>query len=84
MPNNGNIKLALLLIDIIGTNDAGALTNPIKIQDLRTNQALFRVDLNGNMNGINPMTGQSTSISTINGLALYNDANEPIYLIQVI
>ena len=78
MPNTGSIKLALLFIDKVGNNDAGVLVKPVKIQDLNTNQALFTVALDGNMNGINPISGQSTSISRINGLAVYNDGNQPI------
>ena len=80
MPNTGSIKLALLFIDSTGNNNAGVLVKPLKIQDLSTNQALFTVELDSNMNGINPLSGQSTSISRINGLALYNDGNEPIQL----
>ncbi len=78
MPNTGSIKLALLFIDNVGNNDAGVLIKPLKIQDLSTNQALFIVELDSNMNGINPISGQSTSISRINGLALYNDGDQPI------
>jgi hypothetical protein len=78
MPNTGSIKLALLFIDNAGNNDAGVLVKPLKIQDLSTNQGLFSVELDGNMNGINPLSGQSTSISRINGLALYNDGDQPI------
>jgi hypothetical protein len=80
MPNTGSIKLTLLFIDKAGNNDAGVLIKPVKIQDLSTNQALFTIELDGNMNGINPITGKSTSISRINGLALYNDGNQPIQL----
>ncbi len=78
IPNIGSIKLALLFIDNVGNNDAGVLIKPLKIQDLSTNQALFSVELDGNMNGINPLSGQSTSISRINGLAVYNDGDQPI------
>ena len=78
MPNTGSIKLALLFIDNVGNNDAGVLVKPVKIQDLSTNQALFSVELDGNMNGINPLSGQSTSISRINGLAVYNDGDQPV------
>ena len=78
MPNTGSIKLALLFIDKAGNNNAGVLVKPLKIQDLSTNQALFTIELDGNMNGINPISKQSTSISRINGLAIYNDGNEPI------
>ena len=78
MPNTGSIKLALLFIDNVGNNDAGVLVKPVKIQDLNTNQALFKIELDGNMNGINPISGQSTSISRINGFAVYNDGNQPI------
>ena len=78
MPNTGSIKLALLFIDKVGNNDAGVLVKPVKIQDLNTNQALFKIELDGNMNGINPISGQSTSISRINGLAVYNDGDQPI------
>jgi hypothetical protein len=68
----------LLFIDKVGNNDAGVLVKPVKIQDLSTNQALFSVELDGNMNGVNPLTGKSTSISRINGLAVYNDGDQPI------
>ncbi len=78
MPNSGSIKLALLFIDKAGNNNDGVLVKPVKIQDLSTNQALFNVELDGNMNGINPISGQSTSISRINGLAIYNDGNGPV------
>ena len=78
MPNTGSIKLALLFIDKAANNDDGVLIKPVKIQDLGTNQALFTIVLDGNMNGINPISEQSTSISRINGLALYNDGNQPI------
>ena len=78
IPNTDNIKLALLFIDKIGNNDAGVIVQPVKIQDLSTNQALFSLDLDGNMNGVNPKTGQSNNLTNINGLALFNDGNEPI------
>jgi hypothetical protein len=78
MPNSDNIKLALLFIDKAGNNDVGTTVEPIKIQDISTNQALFIIELDSNMNGIQPMTGQSNTITRINGLALYNDGNEPI------
>ena len=78
IPNTDNIKLALLFIDQIGNNDAGVIVQPVKIQDLSTNQALFSLDLDDNINGVNPKTGQSSNLANINGLALFNDGNEPI------
>ena len=30
------------------------------------------------MKGINPVTGKSTTLTKINGLALYNDGNNPV------
>jgi len=78
MPNTQCIKLALLFIDKSGNNHGGVLVNPLKIQNINNNQGLFTVELDEEMQGINPATGERTTLTKINGLALYNDGNEPV------
>ena len=72
MHDTQNIKLAVLHMDRTGNNNVGILVNPIKIQNINTNQALYTIELDYAMTGINPITGQRTTVTDINGLALYN------------
>jgi hypothetical protein len=78
IPDTQNIKLAVLYIDENGDNYQSALINPIKIQNINNSQALFTIDLDPTMTGINPNTGQRNTLTNINGLALYNDGNSEI------
>ena len=78
IPNNPNLKLAVVYIDKNGNNHAGTLINPVKIQTISKNQGLFTVELDDTMKGINPVTGQTTTLTKINGLALYNNGDKPI------
>ena len=78
IPNTESIKLALLFIDKSGNNHGGILVDPVKVQNINSNQALFTVELDEEMKGINPVTGTSTTLTKINGLALYNDGNNPV------
>src|SRR5215213_8405446 len=72
------LKLAVMYIDYNGNNHAGALITPAKIQSIGENQGLFVIELDKNMKGINPITGQSTILTKINGLALYNNGDKPV------
>jgi hypothetical protein len=65
-------------MDEIGNYYQTALINPIEIQKINANQTLFTVELDNTMTGINPNTGQRTSVTNINGLALYNDGNNAV------
>ena len=78
MPNNPNLKLAAVYIDKNGNNHAGTLVNPVKIQNINKNQGLYTIELDDTMKGINPVTGQTTTLTKINGLALYNNGDKPI------
>jgi hypothetical protein len=79
IPNNLNLKLAAVYIDKNGGNNhAGTLINPVKVQTISKNQGLFTVELDDTMKGINPVTGQTTTLTKINGLALYNNGDKPI------
>ena len=78
MPNNQNLKLAAVFIDKNGNNHAGTLVNPVKIQNINKNQGLYTIELDDTMKGINPVTGQTTTLTKINGLALYNNGDKPI------
>ena len=74
------LKLAVMYIDYNGNNHAGALITPAKIQSINDNQGLFAIELDKEMKGINPITGQSTTLTKINGLALYNNGDKPVVL----
>ena len=78
IPNNPNLKLAAVYIDKNGNNHGGTLINPVKIQTISKNQGLFTIELDDTMKGINPVTGQTTTLTKINGLALYNNGDKPI------
>jgi hypothetical protein len=78
IPNNPNLKLAAVYIDKNGNNHGGTLINPVKIQTISKNQGLFTIESDDTMKGINPVTGQTTTLTKINGLALYNNGDKPI------
>lgn len=82
IPDTQNIKLAVLSMDENGNYYQTALINPIKIQKIDVNQTLYLVELNDTMTGINPNTGQKTSVTNINGLTLYNDGNNAVQFIS--
>lgn len=76
--NNPNIKLAVMYLDKNGNNHASTLINLKKIQNINNNQGLFRIELDEQMQGINPLTKEPTILTKINGLALCNNGNKPI------
>ena len=61
-----------------GNNHASALINLKKIENINNNQGLFTIELDEQMQGINPLTKEPIIITKINGLALYNIGNKPI------
>ena len=79
MPNTEDIKVAVMYLDKTGDNHKGALINPGQIQVLSNNQGLFKLDLDQIMMGKDPKTGKITTLTKINGLALYNNGD---FLIQ--
>ena len=79
MPNTEDIKVAVMYLDKTGDNHKGALINPGQIQVLSNNQGLFKLDLDQIMMGKDPKTGKITTMTKINGLALYNNGD---FLIQ--
>ncbi|HJU60144.1 MAG TPA: hypothetical protein VJ583_10360, partial [Nitrososphaeraceae archaeon] len=78
IPETPILKLAVMYIDYNDNNHAGALITPAKIQSIGNNQGLFTIELDDTMKGINPVTAQTTTLTKINGLALYNDGDKPI------
>jgi hypothetical protein len=78
IPENPNLKLTAMYVDHIGNDHSGALINPTKIQNIDKNQGLFTIKLDKNMKGIDPITGKNTTLTKINGLALYNNGDKPI------
>ncbi len=80
IPESPHLNLAVIYIDNNIDNHAGTLISPSKIQSLDKTQGLFSVNLDKNMKGNDPITGELTTLEKINGLALYNNGNEPIEL----
>ncbi|HEX2407971.1 MAG TPA: hypothetical protein VHJ38_12280 [Nitrososphaeraceae archaeon] len=80
IPESPHLNLAVIYIDNNIDNHAGTLISPSKIQSLDKTQGLFSVNLDKNMKGNDPITGELTTLKKINGLALYNNGNEPIEL----
>lgn len=78
IPDTQNIKLAAVYIDKKNNNHAATLLNPLKIQDINKKQGLFTIELDDKMKGINPITKQSTTLTKINSLVLYNSGEKPI------
>ena len=78
IPESPHLNLALIYIDNNIDNHAGTLISPSKIQSLDKNQGLFSIELDKKMKGNDPITGELTTLEKINGLALYNNGNEPI------
>jgi hypothetical protein len=79
MPNTEDIKLGVMYLDKTGNNHKGALINPGQIQALSNNQGLFKLDLDQIMMGKDPKTGEITTLTKINGLALYNNGESLIH-----
>jgi hypothetical protein len=78
IPETPIIKLAIMYIDYGGNNHAGTLISPSKLQSIGNTQGLFTIKLDQKMKGINPITGESTTLTKINGLALYNGEDRPM------
>ena len=79
MPNTEDIKLGVMYLDKTGNNHKGALINPGQIQALSNNQGLFKLDLDQIMMVKDPKTGEITTLTKINGLALYNNGESLIH-----
>ena len=69
-------------IDYNGNNHKGVLITPAKIQSISEGQGLYAIELDKNMKGIDPITGESTIISKINGLAIFNSGDKPVVFKQ--
>lgn len=48
------------------------ILNPVKIEDIRTGEALFHVDLDEQISGRNPWTGDSDKVDNYNNVYLMN------------
>jgi hypothetical protein len=48
------------------------ILNPVKIRDIRTGESLFHVDLNEQISGRNPWTGDSDKVDNYNNVYLMN------------
>jgi hypothetical protein len=78
IPNTKNIKLAPIYIDKNGTDHAGTLVDPMKIQNINKYQGLYTTELDNKMKGTSPVTGKDKTLTKINALALYNNGDRPI------
>ncbi len=59
-------------------NQAATLLHPLKIQNINKKQGLFTIELDDKMKGINPIIKQSTTLTKINSLVLYNSVEKSI------
>ncbi|MGZ5511717.1 MAG: hypothetical protein ACXWFC_14775 [Nitrososphaeraceae archaeon] len=78
IPESPHLKMAVIYIDNNSDNHAGTLISPTKIQSIDKNQGLFSIELDKKMTGNDPITGELTTLDKINGLALYNNGNDPL------
>lgn len=74
------LKLGLMYIDYTNgiNNPEGVLVSPNKVQSIDTNRGVFTLELDGKMKGKDPVTREDTTLSNINGLALYNSGDKPL------
>ena len=74
------LKLGLMYIDYTNgfNNPEGLLVSPNKVQSIDTNRGVFTLELDGKMKGKDPVTREDTTLSNINGLALYNSGDKPL------
>ncbi|MFB5600821.1 MAG: hypothetical protein ACE5SW_11425 [Nitrososphaeraceae archaeon] len=61
LPDTPDIKLVVMHIDKTGNNHAGTLINTTKIQTINNNQALYTIQLDEKMTGLNLITGKSST-----------------------
>ncbi len=78
IPESPHLKMAVIYIDNNSDNHAGTLISPKKIQSIDKDNGLFSIELDKKMKGIDPITEELTTVDKINGLALYNNGNDPI------
>ena len=74
------LKLGVMYIDYTNgiNNPEGVLVSPNKVQSIDTNRGVFTLELDGKMKGKDPVTREDTTLSNINGLALYNSGDKPL------
>ena len=74
------LKLGIMYIDYTNgiNNPEGVLVSPNKVQSIDTNRGVFTLELDGKMKGKDPITREDTTLSNINGLALYNSGDKPL------
>jgi hypothetical protein len=74
------LKLGVMYIDYTNgiNNPEGVLVSPNKVQSIDTNRGVFTLELDGKMKGEDPVTREDTTLSNINGLALYNSGDKPL------
>jgi hypothetical protein len=78
LPNNPNLKFALMHLDKKGNEHEGIIVQMNKLQNLDSNNALFIVDFNNEMQGKDPQTGKTKTIKDINAIALFNKSQQTI------
>jgi hypothetical protein len=74
------LKLGVMYIDYTNgiNNPEGVLVSPNKDQSIDTNRGVFTLELDDKMKGKDPVTREDTTLSNINGLALYNSGDKPL------
>ncbi|MFB5600770.1 MAG: hypothetical protein ACE5SW_11170, partial [Nitrososphaeraceae archaeon] len=78
LPNDQNLGFVVMHIDREGNENEGIMVAMDKIQSLNKNNALFIVNFDDKMEGIDPITGEEKKIKDINAMALFNTSTETI------
>ncbi|MDR4510762.1 MAG: hypothetical protein MRJ93_03545 [Nitrososphaeraceae archaeon] len=78
LPNNPGLKFVILSLDKNGNDHQNAIVKLKKIQNLGKYNSLYTVAFDDKMNGFKIASGKPTTLSDINGLALYNISTKSV------
>ncbi|MDR4511542.1 MAG: hypothetical protein MRJ93_07540 [Nitrososphaeraceae archaeon] len=78
LPDDVNLVFVVMHIERDGDENDGAMVPMDKIQSLNKNNAIFTVNFDDKMAGIDPITGEEKTIEDINAIALFNISTETI------
>ena len=78
LPSDSNLAFTVIHFDDNSDNQNGAMVDLVKVQNIGSKNALYKIELDNSMTGIEPVTQKEVTIKKINTLALFNNGKEPI------